>query len=669
MGDHEHHTASTPASKEAAQAPRTMPIIKNADPTKLSPRASHEKATPKRSALEGKAAAASTKQAGDSDDRAKAQAIITGYRAAQHEVDTKASRDDVYMHLDYVRYQALNNGTGQADSEQVKAAADSFAHALRAASPRYEDLVEVNQQIRTALGLTAPSKARTNLAGGSDASYGRAAIGPALDTFAGRTNTALKWIELTKSDDDGLRTSSIEVIAGDAQITSEYVLGLLEQLQPDERSRVATKASNAARSIGRVLRLVRTWPSHRSLEVSLLRGVDAFDHALMKMGAEPIADRDEVPLTEGQRHATETEQAGFDHAYEATKGAIRALIAKQHSKIDLLKGIAGLEDLPEPPTFMESLMKAALDALLSYSIGEFAKILGTRMLPAAETVSLPPAAKTVSVSPAAKTVSLPPAAQTVSLPPAAKVPAGGENVFSIGGGALKTAVAAKLGEPPPSGVDKTKLALQYFCAALHDAETTRGTAYITKLGAQQKQSVLSVARLQEIESVVNSEADNLLDGYYQRITTSWAQYLAHSRLGATRIQGRKVSKMKDYFGKQQPGGRMFGTSQAGGGGVLSVVLRLEAGAAKPTLDPSATKIIGLNSALKSQVLAAASYELDKVELPKEIRVEAEFARATIALDEQNRVRDVINWHELSRHVGGITAYRFWQLFGKGLTVS
>jgi hypothetical protein len=58
-----------------------------------------------------------------------------------------------------------------------------------------------------------------------------------------------------------------------------------------------------------------------------------------------------------------------------------------------------------------------------------------------------------------------------------------------------------------------------------------------------------------------------------------------------------------------------------------------------------------------------------VALPKEIHVEGDFARATIALDEQNQVRDARNWHEIARYVGGMDAQRFWDVWGHNWKVS
>jgi hypothetical protein len=586
------------------------------------------------------------------DDKTRARAIITGYQAAQHELDKTGSPGGTLDHLAHVA-NVTPEYTRESDFQRVHAAADSFAHALSARSKRspekYQRLVELNDQIRSMLGLTKPSKGGANLAGGSDAKYASAAIGPALGSLALRTRDSLSFLEQLGSDSQGQRAGAIERIASDIDFTSEYVLSLLDELPGEARRGLAKEAAGAAHSVGRLLRWVRTRPAHEQLEASLLRGVSVFDRALTSMGTEPIANRDEVPLTEGQRHASEEEHAEFEQAFDAAKAAINSLHEGQHSTIELLRGIGVLDDAAKPPDFVPSLMNAIIDGLLNNSVAQFAKILGS-----------------------AAAVSLPKAGQTIGLPapPAGPGPTA-ENIWSIGLGSLKTAAKSELAAPPSAGgVDGTKLALHYFCNALKTAETVRLDAYVGKLDDLKKRSAMTAAQLRDIERSAKTKAAHLAEGYLQQITTAWAQYLAQSRLGTMGTGADNVSKMDDYFGEERPGGnRALGTSDAGGGGALKLVMRIERGAAKPILDPSATQIIGLNSVLKEQVLAGANHELDKVKLPKEVHVEVEFARATIALDEKNRIRDVINWHEVLRHVGGLSAYRFWKLWGKGLKVT
>lgn len=581
------------------------------------------------------------------EDKANASAIVTGFRAAQHELE-KGSPDGALKHLLYVGNVAPEYKT-KVDFEDVSAAADSFDRSLRAAmnkSPaKFRQLVDMNRWIRSDVGLTIANGPHVAVSG-SDASHAKAAIGPALGTLAIRTRHSIKWLDELESDDQAGRLRTVERVAGDIELTSEYVQGLLEQMPEEERRSLASAANEATHAVGKVLRWVRSRPAHQQLEAKLLRGVSSFDAVLHAMGSEPLGEQDAVALTENQQARGDEEKDKFSVEMERTITTIKNLASDLKQKIGLFAEIAGLDDQTQPD-FKTSLMNAIIDATLSTIVGQFAAALAT------------PAA-----------VDLPIAAKTIGLPSPSKAPgnAGGiATVFSIGLGSLKTAVAAKLAAPPSAKVDQRKLALYYFCDGLKAAEDARADAYADNLRGLEAGSAITASQLHDIEQQIAAQRRAFVEHEIEIVTKAWTKYLAQSRLGARTVGHDKVTNMDHYFGEEKPGGRVFGTSKAGGDGIVSITMHVENG--RPILDPSATKVIGINSVLQSHLLDAANHELDRIDLPKEVHVHAGFAHATLALDEKNHIRDVRNWDEVQRYVGGATAASFWRTWGRNLKVS
>jgi hypothetical protein len=348
------------------------------------------------------------------------------------------------------------------------------------------------------------------------------------------------------------------------------------------------------------------------------------------------------------------EKAHFKKAMQDVEIAIDSVREKHKANITMLGHIAMMDDIPQPD-FKAALLEAVIDTALSAMIGHFAKVM----------FAAKPAAA------AGSSIGLPASAGAVSLPaPAAKGHDVISNVFTIGTGSLKTAVKGQMGKPPGGGVDPQKLAAAYFCRALSVAEDTRADAYKENLNSLDQNGTITATQLRDMAHLMRQKAPGLADEYYQQITNTWATYLAQSHLGTKQSGGKTVANMNNYFGEKAPGGRVFGTNKnkAGSGGVLHVLMTVDEATSKPHVDRSATRVEGFNSALKGTVLESADHELDRVELPKEVHVHAGFARATIALDEHNHFRDVINWEEIQRYVGGVSAYRFWQVWGKNVKV-
>jgi hypothetical protein len=592
----------------------------------------------------------SSSPAARSDDKVRARAIVSGLRAAQHELDTSGEMEDALRHLLHVG-NVSPEYKGAADHEIVWAAADSFERSLRRRAGKqpgpFRRLLDLNTRIRSDIGLTGASKPGRDLSAGTDARFAKDAIGPALDALAIRTRDSLKFLEGTETHDQTQRNRAVERIAGDVEFTSDYVRGLLDTLPADERASHSSAADSAALAVGKVLRWVRSRPAHEHLEHLLVRSTQAFNAVLEQIGADKIEDRDQAPLSERGKHGSELEGADFKQAMDATTRALQGITIRQHQTIDLFKDLAGLDDQAQPD-FKAALLNAVIDLALGNVIGQFAKLLATA----------PGATKSRTVKP--------PILERLDQLEQPRSGSGIEGVFTVGLGSLKTAMSAKLAGS--TNVNPRKRALYYFCTAMHRAEQKRLEMYMHNLNGLESRGAITADQLRDIAHVTEMRTDTIVAEYLQEITKAWASYLAHSRLGTKGSGTDKVSNMRDYFGVEKPGGREFGTSRAGGDGTLSIVLRIEGGAAKPTLDHSQTKVVGLNSELKSHLFEAAGHDFNRVELPKEVHVEARFARATIALDEKNRIRDVRNWHEVQHHVGGATASGFWQLWGKNLKV-
>jgi len=476
-------------------------------------------------------------------------------------------------------------------------------------------------------------------------------ISAALDALASRTRNSLKFLEGSASDDFGIRRRVIDTVTADIAVTVDAVQRLLDEIPVGERAGIETAADGAALAIGKLLRWVRQRPNHASLEATLLAGVRSFDAVLTTLGADTIGDRDAVPLSENQVHAADEENKEFDQAMEEVDHVIDAYASDQAAGIHAFQMLAALADQAQPD-FKQALAAALIDETVKTLLGSFAKAF--------------------AASPRRAPVTAP------SGSPSAGADSGGgvEKVFEIGFSSVKAAIDSKLqvadaqpqmsGTPKEVKVDARLRALTYFCRGLHIAETERARALKDNVSERKKASSITAAQLRDITAMMEDRKKELVEHQFQQLVKGWTQYMARARLGVKTFGHDKVSDMSDYFGERKGHGRVFGTSKAGGDGVLSIVMTVENG--KPTMDHDATKVIGINSELTHHLFAAANNQFDRIELPKEVHVHSRFARATIALDERNHIRDVRDWDQMLPHVGGMTAPWFWMAWGKNLKV-
>jgi hypothetical protein len=588
------------------------------------------------------ASAAQQSSEGTQEDRVRARAITTGFAAAQHAVDVGAHVASATRHLEHVRNVAVDYQRTH-DYDLVTHAADAFDDAIRRAENKLAklptSLLELNASTRRALRLHSASARSSVPAFGSELQYAKSAIGPALDVLTMDANETFAFVET--QEHGAPRTSAVQRIGAEIANSATYVSSLLERLPKAERVVFRPSTELAAVAIGKLLRWSRTRTPHANLERSLLPGVGAFDEVLHLTGAPSIESRTATLLSEAAVHAGEQESAGVSHAAETLRAVLHGIGRRQTTAITAFYDLAKLEDTVQPD-FKAELLKALVAAVIGNVTTAITQALSHPSRP-----RLPMAAKTIGL----------PSAHPGQRDSVAKI-------LNVGLTSLQQAINATTA---PSNVDPKQRALVFFRAAMQNGADKKLELYSANIQTLAAASEVSADELTDLSARFRATTELVFHEYLTRASIAWASYLSRSRLGEERAGSEKVSTMEQYFGKPVAGGREFGTSKSGGDGVLSVHLRLNGANGKPEIDHSLTKIVGLNGELKATILQAAEHRLGKVSLPKEVHVDVRFAHATIALDEQNRIRDVSNWGDVERYVG-VSAYSFWKQWVRDLEV-
>lgn len=579
---------------------------------------------------------------GTKEDAVRARAIVTGFAAAQHALDGGAHGDAASRHLEQVRNVAIDYQRTH-DYDLVTNAADAFDAAITRAESRLAklppSLTELNASARRVLKLGSPSARTRDASFGTELQYAKSAIGPALDVLALDVTDTFTFVETQEHSEP--RTSAVLRIAAEIENSSHYVASLLDALPKADRVVFRASTEPAAIAIGKLVRWSRTRTPHANLERSLTPATGVFDDVLRLTGAPSIESRAAAVLSEAALHSGEQEAVDVAHAAKALRDALDAVQRRQTTAITAFYDLARLDDKVQPD-FKAELLKALVAAV----IGNVTSTL-------VQVIAHPPRPRLTM------------AAQTIGLPPAHPGQRDAvAKVLGLGMGAVNQAINAT---STASNVDPKQRALVFFRAAMQNGADKQVEMYNAKVEALVAASELSADDLNAMVASFRAGTERTFQEYMTRMSNAWASYLSRSRLGGERSRNDNVSDMNDYFGKQTTGGREFGTSKAGGDGVLSVHLRLDSPHAKPTLDHALTKILGLNSELKATILQSAQHRIANVSLPKEVHVAVRFAHATIALDEQNRIRDVSNWTDVERYVG-LSAYSFWKQWVRDLEV-
>ena len=585
-----------------------------------------------------------------------ATSIVAGFRAAQHELDTSHGKEleAAHRHLEHIAG-LVSLYQRNAGYPSVKAAADSFDRSLARVrkDPASSTLNERNANIRRELLLGDAAAGAGQVLLGTDASYAKHAIGPALDVLTIQLGHALAAVE----ENGEQRDAVVERVATELGDGSRYILLLLDEVPADARHSFRDEANRTAAVAGRLLRWVRTRTPHKKMEDGLVAAVHAFDEVLERTGGRHIEDRAAPVLTERALASGEKEHSDVTAAVSRVGDALEGMEKRQLVAIETFRELAEQKDI-EQPDFAGEVIKAVLMAATTAMVDHFTGSLVSRLMavPVPSFVPMPAAARLIAVS--------------APKPTDAHVLMA--KVVKIGTDSLRTAI---VNTTVSSKIDPKLRALTFFAAAMKSAASKHVAAYRKNVTALVEQSAIGRDELDAMTTVFEAATEVAYNEYLHRTTAAWASYLAQSRLGTEKHRNATMLRMDDYFGapgkdalgNRTKSERVSGTDRSGGDGVLVVSFHVDDHGAPPELNPVATKIIGVNSELTQYIFETAGHDFERVALPKEVHVSARFGHATIALDEHNRIRDVTRWQEIQPYVQ-TTPYGFYKQWCRNVKV-
>lgn len=645
MGDHALHRSQThhvakQSSHDVCLAPGKQTLTQPFDSSAGQPSARTQQSTFLSGAIPWSGQTAGSAQL--DDEAIEQRAILAGLRAAQHALDAATSPaqlsagcEEAIVHLNHVSH-AVATFSGDGDQQAVISAANSFGLSLERVRARAPDAIPVRLQILNALirnGLALDSAVSTrteaNKETASDASYVRNAIPAALQMIASRARAGRELLELLPPQSPQ-RDGQVATLAEALDTSSRYASSLLKQLSFEEGQSFVNDVQLAASEMMPLVRWVRSRTPHKEMEQSMSSAIASFDVVSRSVGLPIIDNREAATLSERGLSTAQEEHDDVEAAAGTLRDAIGALENAQTSAVAAFDELARLEDVVQP-NLVETILKAAVVAAMGACAAELIKILSTVKAATATTMA-------VMRSP-----------QVTAM-------------LAIGVNTANASFQASWAKVTKD--NSVALARIVFSSAMREDIQAKSDAYRAHVIQLKKESAASAAELQLMCDAIQGAAKAVKAAYVQQLAHHWATYLAKSRLGTS--AGDRAN-MRDYFGKPTAHGREFGTSNQATPGVMQLLMVVDRSGRAPRQDVSATKIVGLNSQLTANVIDAARHDLDKVSVPKELHVHADFGRAMIAVDESNRYKDAINWEQVQRQVG-MTAHQFWKVYGGRLTI-
>lgn len=582
------------------------------------------------------------------DEQVEARAIVEGFQAAQHQLDETVDVVDMPAQATVARrYLALVAEAAQrygatAGKMEVRQAADSFDQALqrflarsKPSSYELEKLVDTSLRLRRQLGvpITSP-RAAYRPERGTDKSHIKSTLPTVLQLITVRCQDGINWLQ-TYPDDD--RNKVVTNLATDLDDSIDHVKWLSSQLAFGERKAFEHDLGVAADRMMILLEWIRTRTAHHVMETRFLKSIRNFDRVLLDSGV-PLVEKRPAPLTGEAIESGRKEHVGLTAAKEDYDRVLRRVEIRQQAAIGHFQALAALKD-EEQPSFVVELFKAAFIAAVGHFGGHVISLLKVDS-------------------------TMPLAAKTIAVPSVHDWGAIVDKVADVGTDTIQGLVAQAVSDS--ARTDPMERARAAFVAGMQIHAGDRMVAYRKNIEQLIAKSQITADQINKLRARFESTIEDAYTSFYQETARAWASYNAQSRIGASYrggTGGRKVSAMKDYFGK--PRGEHStdreGATKEGTVGVLSITLWHD-GAPKPKLE--SCKVNGMNSSMKSAILDGADHEFDKIWLPKEVHVRTvRGGHAVIAFDERNVIRDVLNWTGyVSQDVGVDTALRYWDLW-------
>jgi hypothetical protein len=583
------------------------------------------------------------------DEETEARAVVAGFHAAQRALhDDQAA--DAQRHLDHVAEAAEHYAAQPGNRIPVQRAADSFDQALEHFGRRHprsskviEQLADTNIAIRKQLRLgVVTSPASHHEQRGSVRTQANTTLPSVLELIGVRAHNAIALMERYGDHD---RLEVIAQLAADLDDDIAYATWLLDQLSAPERSSFKPQLDAAAEHVHVVVRWIRTRTNHAGMERRFHTTVQALNTALRRVGAAPIEERAVPVLSEASTKAGENERADLAAAQQQLDVVLDQVHERQHQAVTSFRELSRAQDIEEG-NFLEQLVTAVFVAGIGH-LGGF--VIEAALGKAAAAVRNATRTAYTSVRRGHEAVI--------------------KRVVDVSTDSIQGLVGQALSASDK--IDPQLRAREFFAVSMEIEFADRKAKMRNAVAKLIKNSEVSGDDLRALQLTFKGMIDTYYQAYYRYAVNAWASYIAQSQLGTRHGRerdGRKVSKVSDYFGTPTAGGRAFGTSMQGTTGVLSIALRVHAAGTRPKLDRDATHVNGMNSAMTSAVVAAAGHTLDAIWLPKEVHVLTDFGHAIIALDEKNDIRDVLRWDDVRQHVGVETAGRFWSMYRREIVL-
>lgn len=417
------------------------------------------------------------------------------------------------------------------------------------------------------------------------------------------------------------RDDIVVKIALEVSYASEVLVELLVGLSDDKRSDLRAPANAAVVALQEVKSWIVSREPHADMLATFNEAVRAITPALQSMNVQPIVARRRIELNEGESDEATAEKDSVVKAAGNLENAIDAESLQLISGVGAFTALAAIDD-SSPPSFIESLATSLLIAATGHLFGEAMGAFLQRVTEPAITVSKVAMDRFVNVNT--------------------------DTVQGLTGAFIEARKAASAAKEAKARIYFAKALEQ---AAILDAKM-RKDAVLALVTSHRARADLLVEETTEIAKNDRMRAES----YTTTAAHLWSLYRSQSTLG-THGQGasrdgheRGVTRMDEYFGvRNAAGDREAGTGHVGTHGVVRAHFDVASGTRG--LEAKGFEISGSNHTIASVIAARGGYELDQMELPKELTVVLGHYRAVIAIDEKNRVRDSIGWDDIARASG------------------
>jgi hypothetical protein len=620
------------------------------------------------------------------DDSAAARLIATSLRAAQHDIDELPVKG-APPERERVRVDSATNHMMRAISLLERMPAPpaavtvagghlevswlAFLHRLVEtdhSEAEYDVMKEAHRQLFSALpdeAFKQPSKGYKRQTR-ADAEYVRDALPDALALVASDATQLLSILEATTPQN---RMETLVKHEGRLLDSSAQLEWIARRIPAKEHAKFHAAANLAADRVLDVRMWLHDHPGSAQ-EDQRFEAVVAHMNAVLAHQGLPLVDKRRHAARADHKIASKEEAAQRDRLVKDVERGVARLADLQKAGIKRFEGLVAIDD-PDPPDFVADLAKAILVA----SLGHLAGSLVSRAVAAAARGVVGGAAKELG-NEAAKEVGAR-AAERVMESKLADVVT--DTTQTIAGNAVQAGSAQAADK-----ANALRRAAIFFVEGRNLAVTEFVSAFNGRLAKQIGNNELSVVSLERELAIVDQLTHApVTDEYYVESTKAWSLYLAQSHFGIDASRGldnrqRAVSDMIGMFGATPE------TNKTQGSGVFHATFTITDDPHTmhpPGIQLDSAGIFDLNNELTRTIVDDAEGILDRIYLPKEIRVRfvdtSEWGdRGTredaignrsgvelLAVDERGEVRDHTGWQLLRPPRGLGKPYRdpkdFW----------